>query len=67
MKQKEVNSVECVTMASELLRRRPIAPGVIKSNRKVLLEKEVIFKANLETIFGKRPFVVEEKVKSNEC
>ncbi|MDC9723166.1 MAG: ATP-dependent zinc metalloprotease FtsH [Urechidicola sp.] len=29
----------------------------------VLLEKEVIFKANLETIFGKRPFVVEEKVK----
>lgn len=28
----------------------------------VLLEKEVIFKANLETIFGKRPFVAEEKV-----
>ncbi len=28
----------------------------------VLLEKEVIFKANLETIFGKRPFVAEAKV-----
>jgi len=28
----------------------------------VLLEKEVIFKENLETIFGKRPFEVEEKV-----
>ncbi|MFK5878949.1 MAG: ATP-dependent zinc metalloprotease FtsH [Flavobacteriaceae bacterium] len=33
----------------------------------VLLEKEVIFKANLETIFGKRPFVVEEKVKSKKA
>ena len=29
----------------------------------VLLKKEVIFKDNLETIFGKRPFVVEEAVK----
>ncbi|MDC1265817.1 ATP-dependent zinc metalloprotease FtsH [Flavobacteriaceae bacterium] len=28
----------------------------------VLLKKEVIFKDNLETIFGKRPFVVEEAV-----
>jgi len=33
----------------------------------VLLEKEVIFKTNLETIFGKRPFVVEEKVKSKKA
>jgi cell division protease FtsH len=30
----------------------------------VLLKKEVIFKDNLEAIFGKRPFVVEEAVKS---
>jgi len=29
----------------------------------VLLKKEVIFKDNLEAIFGKRPFVVEEAVK----
>ena len=29
----------------------------------LLLEKEVIFKENLETIFGKRPFTKEEKVK----
>jgi cell division protease FtsH len=28
----------------------------------VLLEKEVIFKDNLEKIFGKRPFVEPEKV-----
>jgi len=28
----------------------------------VLLKKEVIFKDNLEAIFGKRPFVVEEAV-----
>ena len=33
----------------------------------VLLEKEVIFKANLETIFGKRPFIVEEKVKNKKA
>jgi len=31
----------------------------------VLLKKEVIFKDNLEAIFGKRPFVVEEAVKSS--
>ena len=31
----------------------------------VLLKKEVIFKDNLESIFGKRPFVVEETVKSS--
>jgi len=31
----------------------------------VLLKKEVIFKDNLETIFGKRPFVVEVGVSSN--
>ena len=30
----------------------------------VLLKKEVIFKDNLETIFGKRPFIVEEAVSS---
>ncbi|MBT7851598.1 MAG: ATP-dependent zinc metalloprotease FtsH [Formosa sp.] len=30
----------------------------------VLLKKEVIFKDNLEAIFGKRPFVVEEAVKT---
>ena len=30
----------------------------------VLLKKEVIFKDNLEAIFGKRPFVVEEAVNS---
>jgi cell division protease FtsH len=29
----------------------------------VLLKKEVIFKDNLEAIFGKRPFVIEEAVK----
>jgi cell division protease FtsH len=29
----------------------------------VLLKKEVIFKDNLETIFGKRPFIIEEAVK----
>ncbi|MDT0552418.1 ATP-dependent zinc metalloprotease FtsH [Urechidicola vernalis] len=29
---------------------------------KILLEKEVIFKTNLEEIFGKRPFEKEEKV-----
>ncbi len=29
----------------------------------VLLKKEVIFKDNLETIFGKRPFIVEKAVK----
>ncbi|AOW21876.1 ATP-dependent zinc metalloprotease FtsH [Urechidicola croceus] len=28
----------------------------------LLLEKEVIFKANLETIFGKRPFIKEEVI-----
>ncbi|GGZ77281.1 ATP-dependent zinc metalloprotease FtsH [Algibacter mikhailovii] len=32
----------------------------------VLLEKEVIFKDNLEKIFGKRPFEKEEKVNSKE-
>jgi cell division protease FtsH len=31
----------------------------------VLLKKEVIFKDNLESIFGKRPFAVEETVKSS--
>ena len=31
----------------------------------VLLKKEVIFKDNLEAIFGKRPFVVEEAVKQD--
>ena len=30
----------------------------------VLLKKEVIFKDNLEAIFGKRPFEVEESIKS---
>ena len=30
----------------------------------VLLKKEVIFKDNLETIFGKRPFITEEAVSS---
>ena len=30
----------------------------------VLLKKEVIFKDNLEAIFGKRPFVVEAAVKT---
>jgi ATP-dependent metalloprotease FtsH len=29
----------------------------------VLLDKEVIFHEDLETIFGKRPFVVEEKIR----
>lgn len=32
---------------------------------KLLLKKEVIFKKNLETIFGKRPFKKEVKVKSS--
>ncbi|GAB1307436.1 ATP-dependent zinc metalloprotease FtsH [Urechidicola sp. KH5] len=32
----------------------------------VLLEKEVIFKANLETIFGKRPFEKEEETTDNK-
>ena len=31
----------------------------------VLLKKEVIFKDNLEAIFGKRPFVIEEAVKQS--
>lgn len=31
----------------------------------LLLEKEVIFKEDLEKIFGKRPFEVEEKVEAN--
>ncbi len=32
----------------------------------VLLEKEVIFKTNLETIFGKRPFIKEEAVNTKK-
>ena len=46
---------------------------IVKDNKdkliilgELLLEKEVIFKKDLETIFGKRPFEVEKKETSEE-